>query len=142
MNNYVVGFMFSRELDKVLLIQKNRPEWQAGKWNGIGGKVEEPETTTEAMVREFKEETSIQTYEKDWTFKGVFIHSERNWAVDVFIAKGNVYEATTVTDERVEIVNLNELGNYPLVPNLKWLIPIVLGEQVDDFEININFPDF
>ncbi len=56
---YVLGFMFSPDEKKVLLIWKNRPSWQAGKLNGIGGKVNPGETPLEAMEREFIEETGF-----------------------------------------------------------------------------------
>jgi hypothetical protein len=36
---YVVGFAFDTD-GRVALIRKNRPEWQAGRLNGIGGHVE------------------------------------------------------------------------------------------------------
>jgi hypothetical protein len=33
---YVLGFMFDQH-DNVLLVEKSKPAWQAGKYNGIGG---------------------------------------------------------------------------------------------------------
>ena len=67
---YVLGFMFSRDLERVLLIRKNRPAFQAGKFNGIGGKIEgtvKPlETPLQAMVREFEEEAGQKI--TDWKF--------------------------------------------------------------------------
>lgn len=56
---YVLGFMFNEAESKVILIFKNRPAWQAGKLNGIGGKIEEGETPIQAMNREFAEETGF-----------------------------------------------------------------------------------
>jgi hypothetical protein len=38
---YVCGFMFANDFTEVALIRKNKPEWQRGKLNGIGGKVEQ-----------------------------------------------------------------------------------------------------
>jgi len=72
--------MMSWDMQEFLLIKKTHPEWQAGKLNGIGGKIENteileggdgnkyglPETPHQAMVREFYEETGIQTPEKRW----------------------------------------------------------------------------
>jgi len=58
-HRYVLGFMFDRDYAEVALILKNRPAWQAGKWNGIGGKIEGDETPHAAMVREFTEETYL-----------------------------------------------------------------------------------
>ena len=42
--HYVLGFIFNRQKDNVLLVEKKRPEWQKGKWNGIGGKIKENES--------------------------------------------------------------------------------------------------
>ena len=55
-NQYEVGFEFTASNDLVLLIRKNRPEWQKGKLNGIGGHIKVGETPLEAMRREFEEE--------------------------------------------------------------------------------------
>jgi len=60
---YVNGFLFFKRdgFDKVLLILKNRPKWQAGCFNGIGGKVEPGELHIDAMRREFWEEAGVET---------------------------------------------------------------------------------
>jgi 8-oxo-dGTP diphosphatase len=57
--HYVVGFQFNNAGDRVALIKKGRPEWQAGLWNGIGGGVERGESAEQAMEREFQEETEL-----------------------------------------------------------------------------------
>lgn len=51
-----LGFALSEDGREVLLIRKDRPAWQAGRWNGIGGKVEPGEAPLAAMVREGLEE--------------------------------------------------------------------------------------
>ena len=48
---YTLGFVFDRDLQHVLLIQKQRPAWQAGKFNGIGGKLEAGEHTITFAVK-------------------------------------------------------------------------------------------
>jgi 8-oxo-dGTP diphosphatase len=55
----VVGFLFADS--DVLLVQKMKPDWQKGFWNGVGGKDEDGEEPIDAMVREFREETKIDT---------------------------------------------------------------------------------
>jgi len=67
MKRYVLGFVFSPDLAKVYLIRKNRPEWQAGLLNGIGGKIELGETEKEAMEREALEESG---YYGEWIYYG------------------------------------------------------------------------
>lgn len=59
MKEYVLGFMFTEDGKGVVLIQKKKPAWQHGRWNGIGGKIEERETPEKAIVREFEEETGV-----------------------------------------------------------------------------------
>lgn len=47
MKEYVLGFAFNRERTKIVLILKNRPDWQKGKYNGIGGKIEPSDETAD-----------------------------------------------------------------------------------------------
>ena len=47
---YVMGLIFDTT-DRILLIKKKRPSHQVGKWNGLGGKVEDNESITAAMSR-------------------------------------------------------------------------------------------
>ena len=57
--SYVVGFMFNPAENAVLLLRKNRPSWQVGKLNGIGGRIEGDETPQQAMRRECMEEVGL-----------------------------------------------------------------------------------
>ena len=66
MSTNSVGFAFSADRKFVALIEKQRPKWQAGKLNGIGGHVEEGEPLAVAQQREFWEETSIVIPANSW----------------------------------------------------------------------------
>ena len=55
MKRYVLGFAFDPRMDRVMLIKKTRPAWQAGRLNGIGGHIEQDELSCEAMRREFSQ---------------------------------------------------------------------------------------
>ncbi len=54
---YVVGFLFFGP--NVVLLKKNRLQWQAGLLNGVGGKIEPPETPLQAMDRKCTEEIGL-----------------------------------------------------------------------------------
>lgn len=119
MKRYVLGFLFPRSLDSVLLIEKNRPEWQAGLKNGIGGKVENGETWEAAMQREFLEETGADV--SDWTpflyLKGL------EWTVRCFWSVGDP-EVKTMTDEKL-VSTIFPLRPWDkVIPNLHWLVPM------------------
>jgi 8-oxo-dGTP diphosphatase len=59
MIRYSAGFLFSKDYKQVLLIKKEKPDWQRGLYNGVGGKVEPGETELNCMIREFEEETKL-----------------------------------------------------------------------------------
>lgn len=107
MINYVVGFVFDEYNKRVLLIKKNRPEWQVGKYNGVGGKVEDNETPYEAMVRECEEECGLLLY--NWLLVDTFT-DDIDYTVSFFtIQTPSIDKAYTKTDEIVEILNLEGL---------------------------------
>lgn len=65
MKKYVAGFLFSSDGTMVALVEKQKPDWQKGKLNAIGGKIEEGESALQAMQREFKEEAGLDI--SNWT---------------------------------------------------------------------------
>lgn len=134
MNLYVCGFCFID--DDVILIRKNKPEWQRGKLNGVGGKIESGETPEQAMVREFIEETGLDTSESDWNHF-VTLESNKRWIVFFFVATLRNVEPQSITEEKVGIFPSNPLPSDCL-PNLKWLIPIA---KTNDLEFPIHIWD-
>lgn len=126
MKRYVVGFMFSEDRQFVALIRKNRPEWQAGKLNGIGGKIEEGETPIEAMVREFREETGVDTLATLWQWPVGRITGRES---EIFIFRAfsdHVMDVATITDEKVNVYITNHISDAEIVPNLQVIIPALL----------------
>lgn len=125
MTKYVVGFMFDPKEYGVLLIKKKKPDWQKGKLNGIGGKIEEGETSFEAMRREFREEVGIDYTE--WSY--VITMYGEDWSVDVFSAIAYQVHGHKKMEKEVPVyIGLHELDKYPLISNLYWLIPMCLDK--------------
>ena len=129
MNRYVCGFMFDGFKENVVLIKKNRPEWQAGFLNGVGGKIEDGESPVEAMGREFCEEAGIPADDTLWhhfcTLHGGRVGGEPIWQVYFFTDNcGGAYTyAHTKTNEEIVKVPTSRLPTN-VVPNLRWLIPM------------------
>lgn len=99
---YVVGFAFD-DLGRVALIKKLHPEWQAGKWNGIGGHIEDGETSKAAMEREFFEETGVRLDESLWQRIGR-MHGQVGFEVDVYaITHERIRNVQTATDEEIKL---------------------------------------
>jgi 8-oxo-dGTP diphosphatase len=123
MTEYVVGFMFTPGKDQVVLIKKARPQWQEGLLNGVGGKVEPGETPSDAMRREFREETSIDlTF---WNDFGCIFGPE--YLVHLFRgASAHAYNVRTMTDETVGLYSVSDLRRLPTVSNVPALVLLAL----------------
>ena len=132
---YVVGFLFSDDRRWVTLIRKNRPDWQAGKYNGVGGKVEVGEAVNDAMVREFHEETGVKTKWTDWK-EFALLRGSKGDAIYVFNATSTKHLSFVKTQTDEEIMNilvkhiLDADEPYPVVPNLPVLIRLALMDAV------------
>lgn len=131
---YVAGFMFNMARTKVALIRKSKPEWQRGKLNGPGGKIEKDETAAVAMAREFREETGYKTEDWRWSHFLQMTGTEGGgWSVDFFVMAGDLDILQSPEEEKIEIISLSEITplREDMVENLPWLIPLALDHFHD-----------
>ena len=134
MKHYTVGFVFDPALEKVLLIQKNRPDWQAGKLNGPGGRVEENETPYMSVAREVREETNLDIPPEKWIPVAEIITLAANIVLFGTVYDGDTAVAQTMTDERVEWYDTQRLPPN-VISQLTWLIPLCKDKiQKDEVE--------
>jgi 8-oxo-dGTP diphosphatase len=138
MIEYVCGFLVTAPADgawdpmgggRVLLIRKARPEWQRGKLNGVGGKVEPGETPMAAMIREFTEEAGWET--DGWVERVVLQKSD--WRVRFMIkciAAGSRVELRGKPDEPLSWHDL-PLCLPDAIPNLQWVVPLCLDDSIE-----------
>jgi len=120
---YVVGFAFDNNRERVALILKQRPNWQRGRLNGVGGKVEPGEKFLDAMVREFQEETGYVTKSEDWDH----IHTldASNSFIRVYrIDLPTLNTLQSMTDEDIVVVRADDFNTLYKkgVPNILWLV--------------------
>lgn len=132
---YVVGFLFQE--DRVCLIRKNKPEWQRGRLNGVGGKIEEGETARQAMIREFEEETGTRF--TDWRPFAVLAHHDAMVLMFAGEAPEDL-EVSSPTSEQVAWVGTNQLHLLPVINNLHWLIPLAGSKNREVVMVADNAP--
>jgi len=123
----VVGFLFDAEYKNVMLVKKNRPPWQDGKLNGVGGKIEIDEAPLVAMHREFFEETGYIIN----NFNNFAILNGATWRVyfyETVINKLKVLEEFE-NDEEIVIEKISNLPENTMF-NLRWLIPLALDNDM------------
>jgi 8-oxo-dGTP diphosphatase len=142
---YVNGLLFDDRRQAVVLIQKTKPEWQAGKWNGVGGKIEPTDESKEAaMSREFEEETGVSVESSSWQPFLTLCDEAKTWAVHFFRAfapHNKVFSVKTMTEEVVQTFWLHSLPT-PSITNIKWLIQMALSmdaERAKAFEITETY---
>lgn len=122
--HYVVGFLFDdSSLGQVILIEKQRPAWQKGFLNGVGGKVEPGESAEDAMRREDIEEMGV---DPEWS---KFASVEYSGHILHFFAARDATafsEARAQTDEQLvrPWVFGGDFARIKVIPNLRWLIPM------------------
>lgn len=130
---YVLGFIFSRH-GHVLLMQKKRPDWQAGHYNGIGGKIEINESPSEAIIREAAEELKMAAA-PSWVVCGTIYSS--TWKVWVFAAEYN---------DKIEAAEDEPVGWFTQLPdniidNLKYLVPMCHSRLFNNENIFFRIQD-
>lgn len=152
--DYAAGFYLSDEAttkklgyQHIALIRKKRPDWQAGRLNAIGGKLEQDEKPNQTMAREFQEETGVETRPGDWNkFAILRMPGHLGAIVHFFIKYGNPSKCKTTTDEEIVIlptkVIVEGLPRSQIISNLKWLLPLSQETKIWPVEINYRPHDF
>ena len=146
MKKYVLGLAFWN--DEVALIYKTKgPAYVIGTWNGIGGKIESYETYPEhAMVREFKEETGLQTAAHLWLpfakQTGISEEPESSYELNCLMYDfSDLLSRPEIKNDEgdgevVEWFNYKDATFYEKVtPNLQWIIPLALYRTTGFLEI-------
>lgn len=141
MTKYVIGFLFSPSLDRVILIRKKRPEWQAEKWNAPGGKVETGESFIEAVAREFHEETGLLFPLTEWHHFAT-THPNKNSIIQTFYTVSESYnDVDTLTDEAVRCWPVAEVMRMPwgaFIPEIPWLVQMGLVAYRDRRHVHLS----
>lgn len=129
---FVCGFYYDDSRSHVVLIRKQKPAWQKGRLNGVGGKIEQGETPLEAMRREFAEEAgkNVTDWEPLATLHVPLIAPPRGGVVHFFRAFGDFNEIQSMTEERIAVRTIYLVLQDPtLMPNLRFLIMLGLDES-------------
>ena len=131
MNKYCLGFVFSVDQERVLLLSKrSSDQFNPSLWNGLGGHVEKGETPLQAMVRECMEEASLRVDEHCWEHVGMMSDYDL-FHVDVFACVARIDAATQSTDEVIQAFTRDQVKNLPLADGVReTLLPWIEGGEI------------
>lgn len=123
---YVLALLFTPERDRVVLMHKTRPAWQAGRVNALGGKLHAGETPHVAARREVHEEAGVDVTAWEeflvWDDPVYRMHALR--AFDQA-----AHSAHTAEDQEIFLAPVSALPAN-LIDNLRWLVPLALDRDV------------
>jgi len=109
------------EDDKILLVKRNNKPF-IGYWGMPGGKVEFAEHVEDAAVREFKEETNIDTEFKKLcgiASEIIYEKGEENAHVIIFVCKLNHLHKNIIESHEGKLrwFDINNLDNEKIIPS-------------------------
>jgi 8-oxo-dGTP diphosphatase len=139
MTNYVLGFCFDSAGKNVVLIRKTKPAWQAGKFNGVGGKIETRESQGQAMVREFYEEAGVMTTPDNWEYFGSM--AGPGWACGLFYTFNDFIfrKAATQTEEEIHTFPVFiAQSEIPTISNVPWIVEAARNHKQNNGEFQIR----
>lgn len=120
---------------------KKAEDMHAGKWNGLGGKLEPGETPEECARREIKEESGLTVGSLQW--KGLLtfpqFSKQEDWYAFVFVADGFEGELSASAEGELSWINDGELLALNLWEGDRIFLPWL--EQPGFFSAKFNYQD-
>lgn len=121
---YVVAFLFTPDFKDVWLIEKEKPAWQKGHMNGIGGKIEKHETPIDAAIREIKEESDLTIDVNELSYVG-HMGGENNdnssFKVTIFTGITDK-QLRTMEEEEIYCIPVEKVKAFMHIENVPMLI--------------------
>ena len=140
---YTLGFAFTEDKKWVLLIRKDKDDWQKGLLNGLGGKLHKGETVNIGMQREFKEESGVLIPADEWGYFGKMENDE--WcvymfriftnAINRFIPDKITHECVGVQHKEgnIQAHKVSRIKYEKPISNLNWIIPLALDISLSEY---------
>lgn len=125
----VVAAVIKNDDGKILIAQRNLKKSQGGLWEFPDGKIEPNESREEAIVREIKEELTIDIEVEGYLAEKVFNYSDKDVnliAMKCRILKGDI---KLTEHEDAKWVNEDELDQFEFAPADMFIVERLIGKK-------------
>jgi 8-oxo-dGTP diphosphatase len=132
-------FLFYKS--KVLLIKQNSEKKVGfGKWNGIGGHIEEGEDPFSSARREIFEESGLTIQNIKLKFISI-IPEKKELGVCLFIFSGicENMEVTESSEGQLSWICIDHLNDYNVMPDLQKLLKLMINNNESDYPQIISY---
>ncbi len=106
-----VGVILNKD-NQILLAKRPAHLHQGGKWEFPGGKVEANETTSEALIRELKEEVNLDISATEPLMTISHDYPDKQVLLDIHTVKSFSGEAKGLEGQLIEWAELTDIENY------------------------------
>ena len=142
-----LGYILSPEGDKVLMVHRNarKDDEHLGKYNGLGGKLEDDEDVMAGMIREIREEAGIECTALQ--LRGTvswpgFGKNGEDWLGFVFLI--TEFEGTPHSENpegSLEWIAIDKLDTLPMWEGDRYFLPLVFDKEPRPFHGVMPYKD-
>ncbi len=142
-----MGFILHPDGEHVLMCHRIGRDWddQHGKWNGLGGKVEQNEDVAASMKRELAEEAQIDVTSMKLrgtvSWPGFGANGENHFGF-IFVIDGYIGKIPAANAEGpLEWKTIAEIDSLNIWPGDRYFLPYVFDPDVDQFHACLPYRD-
>jgi mutator protein MutT len=132
METKIATLLFLQRRNEILLAMKKRG-FGAGRWNGVGGKVESGETIEQALVRECREEISVTplVYHKVAEHEFTEFHdgAQKRMLVQTFLCSEWEGEPAESEEMAPQWFNVSNIPYEQMWSDDPYWLPQILGDK-------------
>ena len=98
--------------DKIFVAKRHNAQHQGGKWEFPGGKIEQDETVTQALIRELKEEVGINVQSSQPFLEIKHDYPDKSVHLDIHLVEDFSGEPAHLEGQTTLWLSINELNGY------------------------------
>lgn len=113
----------------MLLRDKKDNDYNANKWIGVGGKIQEHESVYQALIREVKEETNLQLIDANYLGLIDFIDNEYYEEMYLFTSSSFNGLLKECDEGTLSFIDIDKIDTLDLWEGDKIFLPYVIKEE-------------